>query len=238
MAVAFDAVQPGSSGKSGTSSPQTWTHTVSTGPAAIVVGIAVGHAVGSDTQTLTVTCDGTGMSLLGSVVNDNQGSSSAGKTYLYGIASQSAAGHSMSVGVSGGPTLDSIVTGSVSYSGADTSSPFGTAVTNFGSSGAPAVTVTGTTSGNMVAGVASIGSDTLTNPSTSRWIKNLNNNSSAGNAGQADHAAGGSITLTWSGDSPDWWGTVGVEVLAASSATFIAAQPLAVAQAVKRAAYY
>jgi hypothetical protein len=179
---------------------------------AIVVGVGFGHAGGSN-GTVSATCDGNAMTLLGSV---NNAGGNAGETLLFGIANQASGAHTIVVSETGSAGSRTWEAGSVSYSGADTSAPFGTAVTKSGSSTGPNVTVTGTTSGNMVAGVASIGSDTLTNPATSRWVANFSNSNGAGNAGQADKAAGGSITLTWSGDTSDDWGAVAVEVKAAA----------------------
>lgn len=221
--VTFDAVGPSSSGSTSstaTGTVLTWTHTAVASGVAIVVGFAYGHGTGAGSVgTIAVTCDGNPMTQIGLIENDNQSSSTTGgSTSLWGIANQSSGAHTIAVTVTGGATnLRTNVAGSVSYSGADTVSPFGAGVTNFGSSAAPAVTVTGTAASSMVAGVASCGNATVVNPSTSRWVNNFSPSNAAGNAGQADTAGGGSITLTWSSGN-DWWGTVGVEIVVPAAA--------------------
>ena len=223
MAVAFDALgAPGAAGNTSstaTGAVLTWTHTAVAASVAIVAGYALGQGTGSLAGTVAVTCDGNAMTQLGVIDSDNQtGTASSGKIFLFGIAGQSSGAHTIVITVTGGTaSLRSNVAGSVSYSGADPVSPFGTAVTNFGNSTAPAVTVSGTTAGNMVAGVAAIGTSTLSNPATSRWVNNFSPSNGAGNAGQVDRAAGGSVTLTWSGTTLDFWGAVGVEIKAAWS---------------------
>lgn len=216
MAVAEDAVGPSVSGQTSVTSPVSWTHTAVASGVAMLVGFGYGHASGAD-GTLAVTCDGTAMPLLGKIPNNN---STAGLTALYGIANQASGAHAMVVTVTGGAASPTLECGSVSYSGASLSSPFGAAVTAFGDSsvsGTMTVTVTGTTSGNMVSAVGSIGTGVLTNPVTSRWLANFSNSNAAGNAGQSDKAAGGSVTFTWTDSSAgDFWGAVGVEILASA----------------------
>jgi hypothetical protein len=233
VAVAFDAVGPSSSGQTSTTSPASWTHTAVASGVALLVGFGYGHASGAD-GTLAVTCDGTAMTLLGKVDNDN---SNAGLTALYGIANLASGAHTISVTVTGGAGSLTLECGSVSYSGAGTTvgAAFGAAVTAFGDSsvsGTQAVTVTGTTAGNMVGAVSSIGTGNITNPATSRWTANFSNSNGAGNAGQADKAAGGSVTFTWTDSGGgDFWGAVGVEIIAAAAAAAGAPAALVVPQA-------
>jgi hypothetical protein len=233
VAVAFDAVGPSSSGKTGTTSPNAWTHTAVASGVALLAGIGYGHASGTD-GTVAVTCDGVAMTLLGSVKNDNQ---TAGMTLLFGIANIGSGARALSVTVTGGAGSLTLESGSVSYSGAGTSvaTAFGTAVTAFGDSsvsGTESVTVTGTTSGNMVGAVSSIGTGNLTNPATSRWLANFSNSNGAGNAGQSDQAAGGSVTFTWTDSGGgDFWGAVGVEIKALAAGAAGAPAALVVPQA-------
>lgn len=237
--VAFDAVGPTSAGKTSTTSPAAWTHTAVASGVALLAGFGYGHASGAD-GTLAVTCDGVAMTLLGSVKNDN---STAGLTALYGIAGLASGAHALSVGVTGGAGSLTLECGSVSYSaaGLTVATAFGAGVTAFGDSsvsGTQTVIVTGTTAGNMVGAVSSIGTSNLTNPATSRWTANFSNSNGAGNAGQADKAAGGSVTFTWTNSSGgDFWGAVGVEIKALAAAA-AAARPLIVMQAVNRASTY
>lgn len=214
MAVGFDAVGPGSAGQTGTASPLAWSHTSVAASTALLIGLGYGHTTGTD-GTVAVTVGGSAAVLLGTVDNDN---STAGLTALYGFAGLSSGAHAISVAITGGAAGLELEGGSASYAGADPVAPFGSAVTAFGNSTAPAVTVAGTAASSLVGGVASIGTSVLTNPVTSRWTANFGNSTGAGNAGQADRAGGGSVTLTWSGTSLDFWGAVAVEILAAGGA--------------------
>lgn len=219
MAVTFDALGPSSSGSTSSTSTGTvlsWTHTAVASGVAIVVGFAYGHSAGG-VGTVAVTCDGNAMTQIGLIENDNQSpSTSGGSTSLWGIANQASGAHTIAITVTGGSTSSrSNIAGSVSYAGADTAAPFGTGLTAFGSSAAPAIVVNGTAASSMIAAVASCGTGNVTNPATSRWVNNLSPSNGAGNAGQVDTAGGSNTTLTWSSGN-DWWGTVAVEVKAAS----------------------
>lgn len=214
MAVGFDAVGPTSAGQTGTASPLAWSHTSVAASTALLIGLGYGHTTGTD-GVVAVTVGGSAAVLLGTVDNDN---STAGLTALYGFAGLSSGAHAISVAITGGAAGLELEGGSVSYAGADPVAPFGSAVTAFGNSTAPAVTVAGTAASSLVGGVASIGTSVLTNPATSRWTANFGNSTGAGNAGQADRAGGGSVTLTWSGTSLDFWGAVAVEIRAAGGA--------------------
>jgi hypothetical protein len=205
MATAFDAVGPSSAGQSGTGVTSiTWTHTVATGPAAV----AVGAAASSGAQT-AATCAGTAMTVLG------YSGATTGSTLL-GIANIAAGAKTMAVTVGSAADLEA---GSISYKGADTSAPFGTGVTsaNTGSVTSASVTVGGTAATSMVTGTVATGSGvTSVTAGTSRWIKNQNTNSGAGNAGGADLAGGGAGTITWAITS-DQYGAVAAEVKTAAA---------------------
>lgn len=220
MAVGFDAVGPSSAGKTSTTSPSSWTHTAAGSNVAILAGFGYGHASGAD-GTVSVTCDGNAMSQVAQVKNNN---TTAGGTWLYGIAAQASGAHTIVITITGGAASLTLESGSLSYTGAGNTfaTAFGTPVTAFGDSsvsGTQTVTVSGTTAGNMVAGLGSIGTGNITNPATSRWAANFSNSNGAGNAGMADKAAGGSVSFTWTDTGGgDFWGAIGVEILAAVAA--------------------
>jgi hypothetical protein len=109
--------------------------------------------------------------------------------------------------------------GSTSFSGAHLTTAFGTQQT-FAVAGTttPGITHTGSTAGNMItAGLAFGQSINSASAGTSRWIRNVNSTSAAGNGAQADKAAGGSQAITWSVAASDWCGIAAVEVLSATA---------------------
>jgi hypothetical protein len=224
VAVAFDAVGPSSAGAASATSPLNWTHTAVGSGVAIVVDVAEGHAAGAD-GTIAATCDGNSMTLLGSVDNNN---SNGGRTLVFGIANRSSGAHSISVTRTGGATLNSLVGGSKSYTGADLTAPFGTAQTAFGATGSPTIGHTGSASGNIVSAAGSVGSGSLATmvAGTKRWSNDFDSTSAAGNAAGADRAGGGgTVTITFQSNA-DWWGAVAVEVKVPSGAAAADPGPL------------
>ena len=216
MTVAFDAVGPSSSGTSALSPATTlsWTHTAVAGNVALAVWVGMGSGADSG-RSFGVTCDGSTMSSLG-IAHSN--ASTTGFGQFFGLPNLSSGAHSIVATVTGGaPT--SIEGGSVSYTGADLTSPFGTAQTHTGASGNPTITFTGSTTGNMViAGVVNGSGVTSESAGTQRWLKDVNNSTGAGNAAEGDIAAGGSVTLTWS-TATDIWAVVALEVFSGVSSS-------------------
>lgn len=223
MAVAFDAVGPSSSGaKSTGSATLSYTHTNVASGVALWVAAAVGipnDAGVSATAKLDPSGANTTIPTLGSAIHSGGGT--AGFVQLFGLPNVSSGAHTVAITVAGG-TPDSINGGSISYTGAHTTTAFGTqqSFTQQGTS-APGITFTGSTSGNRVAaGLAFGASITSVTAGTSRWISNDNINSAAGNGAGADIAAGGSVTITWSAAS-DWCGVAAVEILAAAGGSTV-----------------
>jgi len=217
MPVAFDAVGPSAAGaKSVGSVTLSWTHTAGASDVALVVAVALG--IGDDTGvSVTAKLDPAGpnttIPTLGPAIHS--GGSTAGFVQLFGLPAVSSGAHTITLTVAGA-TPTSLNGGSVSYTGADLVTAFGTqqSFTQQGTS-TPSITFTGSTAGNMVsAGLAHGQSITSVTAGTSRWISNDNSGSAAGNGAQADIAAGGSVTITWSATN-DWCGIAAVEVLAA-----------------------
>lgn len=207
MAVAFDAVGSATGFQSG-STPLTFTHTAGAGGGTVLVLATV-----DGNTTVTATYGGTSMTLLGSKASDNV--TSNGIVWLFGITGQTSGAHTVSIATTTGFT--SIIGNSISFTGA---SAFGTAVTNFGSSASATVTVTGTTSGNMVfggAGSGTNGSTTFTS-GTSRFVDPQSGASGVGNVFGGTIAAGGSVSITAT-ISNDVWAMIGVEVQGAAGPT-------------------
>jgi hypothetical protein len=226
VAVAFDTVGPSASGASSTSSTTlSWNHTTGSG-VALVVWVAVGKSPDTGISISSVKLDPSGAnttipSLAAAV---HPGASTDGFGQLFGLANVSSGAHTITVTVTGGTPV-SIEGGSVSYSGADTSSPFGNVQSTTAGSGNPTITYTGSTAGNMVAaGVANGSPVNSVSAGTSRWINNASSSTGAGCAGQADIAAGGSVTITWSTTS-DESAVAAVEVKVPQSITAVTSRP-------------
>jgi hypothetical protein len=213
VAVAFDAVGPaGGGGTTGTVTGLTWAHSPTAG-AALLVGVALDQA--TNTTTCTATFNGVSMTALGSV---NISNSNVGYLYLFGIANVAAGSQSVVVTFSG--TTDVISAGSVSYTGAGSTvgTAFGTFQHATSSSGTQTIAATSTSSSSQVCGFNAEGGNALTGMSsgTSRFLINVASANSCGTIGGGDIAGtGGTVTLTWSGDTADF-GIGAVEVLPAA----------------------
>lgn len=113
------------------------------------------------------------------------------------------------------------ISGAISFTGNDGTTPIRTtAFTATGNSTKPGVSVTGTTSGNIIVDCMGTGSGvtSATAPSTNIWIKNVNGNSGGNNAASSRSAGtGASVTMAYT-VTLDIWGTVAVEVQAAGGA--------------------
>jgi hypothetical protein len=185
-----------------------WTHTVSgTNPALLVE-----TAVGGDSCVLTAKDGTTTLTRLATVHDNNQ---TAGYQAVWGLAAPPAGANAITVTATGCSSTHELTGGSLSFTGASQSAPFGAPVTAAGS-GAISVTTAGSTTGNMIAGFASNGApiNSATSPATSRYIANQDSNTAAGNsAGATRPATGSGVTMAWSSQS-DWWGATAVEVLA------------------------
>jgi hypothetical protein len=215
MAVAFDAVGPSSAGAtSAASATLTWTHTNVGSGVALVVAVAVGDANDAGI-TVSAKLDPTGANTtipsLGALIHS--GASTAGFVALFGLPNVSTGAHDITVTCSA--SVDNMKGGSVSFTGADVSTAFG-AQQSFTQQGTatPGITFTGSTAGNMVTAALGHGQTiSSVTAGTSRWIRNVDSNSAAGNGGQATIDAGGSVVITWAATS-DWCGVAAVEVLA------------------------
>jgi hypothetical protein len=213
VAVAFDAVGPSSAGQSATATTTlTWSHTCAGTNRYVLVGVSMGQFPDTG-RTMSATFGGTSMTSLGLV---HSGGSTAGLVQLFGLINPATGASTVTVTASG--TTDTLSGGSVSFTGVDQTTPVGTAVTASGTSTAPSATVTGTTAGNMVAAAACTGTSTgfTASGNTSRWTKNVNGNTGAGNNAGSTAAASGSVSMSFTTGASDLWGAVAVEVKAAS----------------------
>jgi hypothetical protein len=217
MAVAFDAVGPSSAGAtSAASAVLSWTHTNVGDGVALVVAVAVGDSNDSGV-TISAKLDPAGPNTtipsLGALIHS--GAATAGFVALFGLPNVSSGAHDITVTCSA--SVDNMKGGSVSFTGADVSTAF-SAQQSFTQQGTstPGITFTGSAAGNMVtAGLAHGQTISSVTAGTSRWIRNVDSNSAAGNGGQATIDAGGSVAITWAATN-DWCGIAAVEVLVSS----------------------
>ena len=211
MAVTFDAVGPSSAGASAAGATSlTWSHTNNGN--AIVAGCSAG--AGNDAgMATTATYAGAAMTA-GAIVHTGV-ASTVGFVRVFTLLSPATGTNNVVVTLTGG-TAD-LTGGSVSCLGA------GSFATQYSAQGNTATTATATSAGSssdglIVAFVADgNGTTSATAPSTSRFIKNLNGNSGAGNnAGATSPSTGSNVTTAWT-ISSDQWAVIGVEVLAGAA---------------------
>ncbi len=212
--VAFGSVAPGSGGaKCANCTSLSWNASVSGSHPALLAEVAVGAPNGRDGScTLTVTDNGTAMTRLSTVHDNGQ---TAGYHSVYGMRAPPSGTNAIAATVTG-CTPQELTGGSLTFTGASQTAPFGTPKTATGSGSTAQVTTNSSTSGNMVAGFVSNGSavHSPSSPATARFTANQDGNSGAGNsAGATALSTGGNVTIMWSVAS-DWWGVTAVEVLA------------------------
>lgn len=224
MAVAFDAVGPSSAGASSSASTSlTWSHTCTGSNRALLVGVAMGKGTDTGIST-TATYNGVAMTSLGVI---HTGGGTAGYVQLFGLANPASGANTVAITAAGG-TPGTLAGGSVSGTGVDQTTPFGTPVTvaSPGAGTSISASVTGTTSGNMVVSVVADGSggETATT-GTKRWNVFVDANSGAGSAAMSTIAApGGTQAMSWTINN-DFLGEIAVEVLAAGASSGAATLP-------------
>lgn len=218
MALAFDAVGPSSAGAAKTTAgPLTWSHTV-TGSNNLLLASMV-----CDTDSVTissVTYGAASMTPLiagaGNYIHCN--GVSAGWVAVYKLVNATAGTDTVTFSYSATAPVEG---GSLSFSGADTSTGIGTPQTAVGSGlSQPTMSFTPTTSGRIIAAFLGIGNfiTSATSPLTSRWINNQGG-SNAGGMGAAATApsTGSAVTTAWS-TTADFWAVLAVEVLVGGGA--------------------
>jgi hypothetical protein len=219
VAVAFDAVGPGSTGQFSATSPVSWTHTPAGTPTAALAACAVGSSAGTMAPlTGTATYGGTAMTSLGRV-SSGGGSTAFGYIELFALAAPLSGARTVSITPSfTGGTLTGLIGGSLTYTGTGSTSAqaFGTAVTasSSGNQTSGSAGVTGAGASNRVAGFACCGSGGLAvTGGTSRYLVNHDTSSGAGATLGADiTSAAGAVNVTWTQTS-DTWAAVAVEIL-------------------------
>ena len=215
-AVIVDVVGPSNLGTSaGGATGLTWSH-VSRGPNGfLTVGVAVG--TGNDAgMSLAATYGGVSMSSAG-VVHANNGNQ--GFVQLFYLVNPSTGSHTVAVALSGGSA--DLEGGSVSFDCVNATTPIQNIATNFGNAQSgglqPTLNVT-SQSGDMVVDAIANGSAINSSNQTYQWINNQNGNTAGGNGAQSTAAGAASVTMGYS-VVPDWWGIIGMDLVAASPNT-------------------
>jgi hypothetical protein len=144
---------------------------------------------------------------------------------LWRLTSPATGSHAVAVTARGASTAPVWITvGAISFSGADQTTPVGTAVTNKFDSGSGAAsisqTLSSTTSGNLIVDAVGCGSGGEVSASgTLRWLLDTNTLSAGGNGASSTKASpGGSTTMGYT-ISTDFVGFVAVEINAATGGT-------------------
>lgn len=227
---AFDAVGPSSAGASNAgTSPLNWTHTPVGTPTVAYVGISVGHSVGTNdtTYTVTATYGGTAMTAMSS----GQSSGFTGMTgnggfiKVFKLVSPPSGAQTVSVTVTGSG-LSALIGGSITVTGIVSGESalvngFAQSVTGF------TVNVPSTTTGNLCLAFESSGNGgEAWTVGTLRYKADVNANSGAGNStGATQSSASGSTSMTET-QASDWYGVIAFESQAGAAAAGLLPQQL------------
>jgi hypothetical protein len=210
-AVSFDAVGPGAGGASvDGGSSVTWNHTVSSlSNGLLTVGVAIGRT-GDTALSLGVTYDGVPMTSAGIVHTNNR---TDGFVQLFYLKAPNPGTHAVVVTLTGGAAT--IEAGSVSFTGVDQTTPVRNITTNASSGTTPALTVA-SAPGNMVVDAMAVGcTGTITSNQTMRWMNQVDCDTGGGNGAQSTAAGASAVTMGYTVPS-DWWGIIGMDVVAAT----------------------
>jgi Bacterial Ig domain len=230
-AVSVDRVGPGSTGTSCTNcAALSWSHTVATSDPNRILTVTVAIGSSQDSRTVAVRYAGVLMTSAGKVHSNNQ---TAGFVELFYLTGPAAGTNTVAVAVSGG-TVESIEAGSVSFAGVNQTTPIRNVKTAFGTGSSPSVTVA-STAGDMVVAALVNGASIAGSGQTLNWIRNVNSSTAGGNGAQSSAPGAASVNMTYSVTS-DWWGLVGMDVVAATGGQTVpaissfAASPASISQ--------
>jgi hypothetical protein len=230
MSVAYDNVGPSATAATNTAGSATWTtfsvswsHTVTASGSnlALFVGAIFSPTNGSMSATLAATYNGVTMQSAGTVLPDNQ--SGVGFAQLFYLANPATGTNTVQVTatyVSGTrATGDGLIGGSVSFTGVSQTTPEQNFITNYGSGSSGSVSVTSSSSDMTLSTLVSGTYGTTTSTNTLRWSGGGVGAQAGCNAAQATAAGASSVSMGFSFSS-DWWGIIGVDIVAAGAATF------------------
>lgn len=220
MTVALDAIGPSSTGQAAISAgnTSTWLHTVGAGANQVLyVGIAVGFfSTDTSGSTTAATYNGVAMTSIGKVKSNNSGN---GYVEVFRLIAPPQGAHTVSVVCSTSPT--SMVGGSLSYNGANQTTPNTTPVTNFGSGTNPNCSVTGGAVGDLALNFACCGSAFTASNGTVEIQNNFSTQSGAGCMSCSQFAGSASAVSMGYTAGNDWWGIVGFDIKAATGGSTV-----------------
>lgn len=217
MALAFDAVGPSSAGAAGSSAAPSWSHT------AAGAGNLLLAAIACDTDSTTITSISYGAAAMtplfaGAANYKHSNGASAGWIAVFKLVSAAAGTASITAALSASSVWEA---GSLSFSGADTTTGIGTPQSAVGASATPSLAFTPDTSGNIIAAFLVNGAfiNSTTSPGTSRFVNNTGGSNAGGFiAGQTAPATGSTVTVAW-GVNADFFAIVAAEVLIGGGVT-------------------
>jgi hypothetical protein len=207
MALAFDAVYPGSTGASVSNSGTftlSWNHTCTGSNLLLVAGVTVGS--GGVATTTSATYNSVSMTSTGRSFSNNGVDGFCEMFYLVAPATGT---NSVDITLNAGNILD-VAGGSLSFTGVDQSTPVSDITPTFGSSG-PATMNMSSAAGKMVVDLVCTGSGITSSGQTQRWLKNINTSSAAGNGAQSTADGASSVTMSYT-ITNDWWGMIALNV--------------------------
>lgn len=206
--VAIDAIGPSSTGALiNGNTTLSWTHTCSGTNRYLIVGIAVGG--GQTAWTMSVTCNGNTMTLLGRQQSNNQ---SDGYVALFGIIPPTGSCSIIATSNNNGTPL---IGGSISATGVDQTTPIRNTVPAYGN-GTSIQTIVAGASNDLFIDAACCGSDIGASLQTLQVQMNYNTSTAAGNFSMSTAPGAASKTMGYTSQS-DWWGIIGISLRALGS---------------------
>ena len=206
MALAIDAVTDAAGSGAG---PFTWAHTCAGSDRVLLVGISY-YDSGDTVSAVTYN------SVALTVVSSSTVSNGQYTSTMYRLIAPATGSNTVSVTFTG--SVFDFGAGAVSFTGADQTTPLGTAVTATGTDTTPTVTVTSASGEIVVDALTIVHSGTLTvdGSQSQRW-------NSAGASGHIKYAGSteagaATTTMSWSNSTSQAWAISGVSVKPVASA--------------------
>src|SRR5262249_11805372 len=175
----------------------------------LTVGVTIGKSPDTGTS-VAVTYNGVAMTSAGTAHSNN---STTGYAQLFYLRAPATGTHAVQVTLTGGAAA--VDGGTMSFTGVDQTTPVRNVTTNAGSGATPSVTVASAV-GNMVVDAMATGCPgTITSTKTLRWLNQLDCATGGGVGGQSTAAGAASVAMGYNVPA-DWWGVVGMDLVAAS----------------------
>lgn len=206
MAVVFDAVGPSSAGTAATAAGLSWSHTCSGNNRLLVVGIGFGGTDGS--VTTTATYNSVPMVSAGKVHANNQ---TDGYVELFYLVAPTTGANTVAISSN---TSGALIGGSVSFVGVNQSAPVSGVTTSFGNGVTASLSVPSNV-GDMVIDAVACGTGVTSSAQTNQWLNNYSASYGAANVAQSTAAGATSVPMSYAITS-DWWGMIGLNVVAAT----------------------